>query len=121
MADQREDLYQVALGMAALGHGRVEELYYDTVKGRYIKMTPEDRQALEAQDPLRARIASTVPDTRTLIMQKLNAAQLALQEAYKAGMGKNPMVQDVPAFQDMQRLGKEISELMQKVSKVRGL
>lgn len=60
-------------------------------------------------------------DTRTFIMQKLNAAQLNLQEAYKAGMEKNAMVQDVPAFTDMQKIGKEITEVMQKVAKVRGL
>ena len=60
-------------------------------------------------------------DTRTFIMQKLNAAQLNLQEAYKAGMEKNPMVQDVPAFLEMQQLAKDISAVMQKVAKVRGL
>lgn len=60
-------------------------------------------------------------DTRTFIMQKLNAAQLNLQEAYKAGMEKNAMVQDVPAFLEMQQLAKDISAVMQKVAKVRGL
>ena len=60
-------------------------------------------------------------DTRTFIMQKLNAAQLNLAEAYKAGLTKNPMVQDVPAFTEMQQLGKEIAAVMQKVAKVRGL
>lgn len=60
-------------------------------------------------------------DTRTLIMQKLNAAQLNLQEAYKVGMNKNPMVQDVPAFVEMQQLAKDIAAVMQKVAKVRGL
>ena len=60
-------------------------------------------------------------DTRTFIMQKLNAAQLNLQEAYKAGMEKNAMVQDVPAFLEMQQLAKDISAVMQKVARVRGL
>lgn len=60
-------------------------------------------------------------DTRTFIMQKLNAAQLNLQEAYKAGMEKNAMVQDVPAFLEMQQLAKDISAVMLKVAKVRGL
>lgn len=63
----------------------------------------------------------TGEDTRTRIMQKLNAAQLSLQEAYKMGMMKNPMVQDVPAFTEMQNLAKEVAAVMQKVAKVRGL
>lgn len=67
------------------------------------------------------QVRQQTTDTRTFIMQKLNAAQLNLQEAYKAGMEKNAMVQDVPAFLEMQQLAKDISAVMQKVAKVRGL
>lgn len=73
----------------------------------------------QREDLYQARQQPT--DTRTFIMQKLNAAQLNLQEAYKAGMEKNAMVQDVPAFLEMQQLAKDISAVMQKVAKVRGL
>lgn len=61
------------------------------------------------------------PSIRDNIINRLSTAQLALSEAYQLGVGKNPMAADLPVFQEMQALGKEIATVMQKVSKVRGL
>jgi hypothetical protein len=55
------------------------------------------------------------------IIKKISAATKELQDAHRLAVKQNPMAQDLPVFQKLVRLQKELGEAMQEISKVRGL
>lgn len=55
------------------------------------------------------------------VIKKLSAASKELQEAHRLAVKKNPMAQDLPVFQRVLKMQKDLTEVMQEVSKVRGL
>lgn len=61
------------------------------------------------------------PSVQQDIIKLVNAASKELLEAHALAVKKNPMSQDLPVFQRLMRLQKELGECMQEISKVRGL
>jgi len=55
------------------------------------------------------------------IIDHLNAAAKELGAAYNLATKANPMAADLPVFQAIQKMQKDVGTLMQQVSKVRGL
>ena len=55
------------------------------------------------------------------ITAHLNAAAKELGSAYNLAIKANPMAADLPVFQAIQKMQKDVGTLMQQVSKVRGL
>lgn len=62
----------------------------------------------------------TVP-VRQKITAHLNAAQTALRLAVAEGQNASPLTANIPAFQRMEGMSKEIAALMLEVNKMRGL
>ena len=56
-----------------------------------------------------------------VVIRKLNEASKLVLEAYSLATKTNAMAQDLPVFQEMLKEQKKLGELMQQVSKVRGL
>lgn len=63
----------------------------------------------------------TTNETQQEIIKLLNGAAKDLLAAHAIAVKKNPMAQDLPVFQLLLRLQKELGECMQGISKVRGL
>lgn len=65
----------------------------------------------------------TVPaqNPRQVIIQSLQDGVQALALAYKQGTEANPMCADVPVFQRMTAMQKELGAMMLEVNKMRGL
>lgn len=55
------------------------------------------------------------------IQQHLNTAAKELQAAHSLAVKTNPMAADLPVFISVAKMQKDVGELMQGVSKVRGL
>jgi hypothetical protein len=55
------------------------------------------------------------------IITKISAAANELSNAYLDAVKANPMAADLPVFQKLQKLQKELTAVMQEVNKVRGL
>ena len=55
------------------------------------------------------------------VIKLVSEASKKLLEAHALAVKTNPMAQDLPVFVTVQRLQKELGEVMQGVSKVRGL
>lgn len=55
------------------------------------------------------------------VMQHLNQASKELLEAYNLATKTNPMAADLPVFHEIMAMQKKVGDLMQQVSKVRGL
>jgi len=55
------------------------------------------------------------------VIKKVAAATKELQDAHRIAVNQNPMAQDLPVFQKLVALQKELGEVMQGISKVRGL
>lgn len=55
------------------------------------------------------------------VIAHVNQASKELLEAYSLATKTNPMAVDLPAFQELLATQKKLGELMQKISKVRGL
>lgn len=55
------------------------------------------------------------------IIKLLNGAAKEILAAHQLGVGKNPMAQDLPVFQRLLQLQKELGTAMQEISRVRGL
>ena len=55
------------------------------------------------------------------VIQKLNVAAKELLAAHSLAAKANPMAQDLPVFQRLMELQKELGTLMQGISRVRGL
>lgn len=55
------------------------------------------------------------------VMHHLSQAQQHLQKAYAAGQEASSLVGEIPVFQRMQEMGKELTVAMQQVAKMRGL
>lgn len=60
-------------------------------------------------------------DVKGEIMNALSAASGALDVAWKTGFDANALASELPAFQKMQALKRDINDLMLQVSKLRGL
>lgn len=55
------------------------------------------------------------------VIQKLNVAAKELLAAHSLATKANPMAQDLPVFQRLMEMQRELGTLMQGISKVRGL
>ena len=60
-------------------------------------------------------------DVKGEVINALSAASGALDIAWKIGFDANTLASELPAFQKMQTLKKDINDLMLQVSKLRGL
>ncbi len=58
---------------------------------------------------------------RDKVITAMSAAQQELGKAWQAAMQANPMTADVPVFQRIQGMQKELGAMMMEVSKIRGL
>ena len=56
-----------------------------------------------------------------MVISSLVGALAGLKDAYKIGVDKTPMAANVPVFQRMLALQKELQTMMIEVGKVRGL
>ncbi len=102
---QQEDSMAVQIGMTEVDRGHMKKLADQLVRSREI-------------------VQSTMPvkvDTKAAVLGKIKDSSQALSEAYALAMGANPLAADVPVFQKMQALAKEVSALMLEVNKLRGL
>lgn len=66
-------------------------------------------------------IGSDQRTTKEHVINLLNDALKASQQAYNIAVSAQPLAADIPAFQNIQKLSREIQDLMQQVSKLRGL
>lgn len=64
-------------------------------------------------------MTNSTQDKQSIINELANASR-ALQQAFKVGTELNAMAADVPAFQRMQAMVKELNALMLEVNKLRG-
>ena len=55
------------------------------------------------------------------IIKLLGGAAKEILAAHSLAVKKNPMAQDLPVFQQLQRLQKDLGTAMQEISRVRGL
>jgi hypothetical protein len=55
------------------------------------------------------------------IMKKLSNVIQELAQAYNVACKTNPMASDLPVFQQMQGIGKDVNGMLIAVSKLRGL
>jgi len=55
------------------------------------------------------------------VIRQLNEASKLILGAYSLAINTNPMAADLPVFQDLLQLQKNLAEMMQQVGKVRGL
>lgn len=55
------------------------------------------------------------------VIKKVASASAELFAAHQLAIKKNPMAQDLPVFQRLLKVQKELGEIMQEISKVRGL
>ena len=66
-------------------------------------------------------ISDAPANMQSHIVGCLRDAQMKLQQAYNSGFQASPLVQNIPQFQRMEQLAKEVAGLMLEVSKMRGL
>lgn len=55
------------------------------------------------------------------IVKLINKASKDILEAHSIAVKKNPMAQDLPVFQQLLGVQKDLGNIMQGISKVRGL
>lgn len=58
---------------------------------------------------------------KSQVTQELKNAGDALRQAWSAGVKSNPLAAELPAFQRMKELEKEIGQIMLAVTKLRGM
>lgn len=55
------------------------------------------------------------------VIKQISEASKVLLAAYSTATKANPMAEDLPVFQRMMQIQRELGTVMQEVSKVRGL
>jgi hypothetical protein len=60
-------------------------------------------------------------DVKTSVVGHLAIASKEIQAAYKDGTDYHPMAAEIPVFQKLQGLIKELNAIMLEVNKLRGL
>lgn len=108
--DQREDRFATKEELFATKKELQER---STLSGQ-----PSTAREQEAQ---RIREQLTPMSVKDKVTKHLSDAHKSLMEAHMAAITANPLAGDVPAFQKMQGLAKELSALMLEVNKLRGL
>lgn len=68
-----------------------------------------------------AEVTPRIVSTREEVVGKIKESYQALGDALSIATKANPLAADVPVFQKMQALAKEVSALMLEVNKLRGL
>lgn len=90
----------------------------------------QERSTLSSQpSPARTQVAGLITSAslkdpvsvKDKVTKHLSNANQSLLEAHMVALTANPLAGDVPAFQKMQGLAKELSALMLEVNKLRGL
>lgn len=66
-------------------------------------------------------IGSNQRTIKEQVITELGEALKSTQRAYNIAVGAQPLAADIPAFQRVQQLSREIQDLMQLISRLRGL
>lgn len=66
-------------------------------------------------------IGSNQRTIKEQVITELGEALKSTQHAYNIAVGAQPLAADIPAFQQVQKVSRDIQDLMQQISRLRGL
>lgn len=114
-----EQIVSMILAATAAVHGHGRESYKQASREQErLRMAHDLNQTAAIREQVRGDKGENAQE---LVTKHLRNAQISLTQAYNTGFAASPLVQNIPAFQQMQKLQKDCAALMLEVSKLRGL